>query len=126
MFQEYILPTLLALGGTIITLLGTLAIAYLKKWADKLMDKLEATEAERGAVEALMAGMEKVQEDFVIMAKRAAEDGKLTAEERKEALDLAIMHAKTLAKGPALDLLNAAGKERLGAWAKQILAKWSK
>lgn len=124
MFEEHILPVLVPTLAAVIAAVGAFVIAYIKRWSDRLLEKMDASEAERAAVEALMAGMELAQEDIVEDLKKKAADGKLTAEERREALDYAIRAAKGLAKGPALAVLTTSSRERLGAWAKQILAKW--
>jgi hypothetical protein len=123
-FAEHILPILIPTVAAIIAAVGAFVIAYIKKWSDKLLERMNASDAERQAVEALMAGMELAQEEIVNDLKIKAADGKLTADERREVLDFAIERAKALAKGPALEVLKASSRERLGAWAKQILAKW--
>lgn len=123
---EQILPIIVPVLAAVVSALGGAVILYIRKWSNKLMEKHDASEAERKAVEALMEGIEHAQESLVNEIKKSAADGKLSKEERKQALDLAIDHAKSVAKDEALDLLKASSKERLGGWAKQILAKWSK
>ena len=124
MFEEHILPILIPTVAAVVAAVGAFVIAMIKKWSDRLLERMQASEAERQAVEALMAGMELAQEEIVNDLKIKAADGKLTADERREALDFAIKTAKALAKGPALKVLETSSRERLGAWAKQILAKW--
>lgn len=105
---------------------GTLFLA-LMSWLVKLyINKTKATETEKQALDALLEGMAKAQEEFVRQAKAAAEDGKLTADEIDQAKTLAIEHAKAIAIGPAKDYLIAASKERLSSLIKQLLAKVKK
>lgn len=123
---EYVVPTVLPLLITVASVFVTMAIAYLKRWSKRLMDKWEATDAEQSAVQALFQGVEHAQEAIVVDLKRGAVDGKLTKDERAQALSLAIDHAKKVAKGPGLDLLKTWSRERMGGIVKQILAKISK
>jgi hypothetical protein len=70
--------------------------------------------------------MATAQEAIVRDAKKKASDGKLTKDEIEQAKQLAIGHALTVAKGPALNVLKEMSKERLGSMIKQLLAKVSK
>lgn len=124
--QEYVLPTLLPTVITVVGILATLAIAYLKTWSKRLMEKWKASDAEKEAVNALLQGVEFAQEHLVVELKRGAKDGKLTKEERSQALDLAISHAKKVAAGPGKDLLLTWSRERMGGLVKQILSRISK
>ena len=109
--------------GTIATVV-TAAIAWsVRKLANYLIEKMKATDVEKEAIQCLLEGMAKAQDDFVREAKSAAADGKLKKDEIEKAKAMAIEHAKTIAKGPAKDLLLAMGKERLGSLIKQLLAK---
>lgn len=75
------------------------------------------------ALEALQAGVAHSDDTFVEWAKKAKEDGKLTKEEREEALKIAKNKALELAKGPALDLLKRQGAAILNMWIKKIVEK---
>lgn len=125
-FQEYILPPLVTLLATAASALITWGMMKLRKWVKTMEEKANASEGERQAVEALMEGVEKAMEDLVIDLKKKAADGKLTKEERAQALDYAINHAKSVAKGPGLDALKTISRERAGFLVKQLLAKVSK
>ena len=107
-------------------ILGTILIGLLKHYAGKLMERIKASDAEKEAVQCLLEGMAETQESFVRDAKKKAADGKLTPDEIKQAKKLAISHALTVAKGPALDVLKTMGEARMGSLIKQLLAKLSK
>jgi len=90
----------------LVSALVTLSTGLLFKWLRKL-------EVEKDAVDTLRVAVARVHDDYVIFLKRAAEDGKLSEEERKEARTRAVDEALDLAKGPVLKLLVAWGKPRL-------------
>lgn len=118
-YEKWWVPVL----GTILTLLAGVVTYALKKLADKLMEKIKATDAEKEAVQCLLEGMAIAQESIVRAAKIASEDGKLTTDEIAAAKKVAIEHALAVAKGPAKDVLLAMGQERMGSVIKQLLAK---
>lgn len=106
--------------------IGAALIMMLKHYAGKLVERIKASDAEKEAIQCLLEGMAKSQEEIVRNAKKAASDGKLTKEEIDLAKKTAISHALTIAKGPALDVLKQMGTERLGSLIKQLLAKLRK
>jgi len=108
---------------TALPILFALITAMLKHYGGKLMARINASDAEKEAVQCLLEGMAEAQESFVRGAKKAAADGKLTPEEIKQAKTLAIGHALTVAKGPALNVLKTMGEKRMGSLIKQLLAK---
>ena len=81
---------------------------------------------EKKAMEAVEEGMEHAQEEFVVWKKRASADGKLSKEERAEAREIALKHAKSIATGPAGKLLASWAKEKVGARIQRILNKKGK
>lgn len=109
----------------LLPVLGALLLGMLKYYAGKLMDKIKASDAEKEAIQCLLEGMAKSQEEIVREAKKAAADGKLGKTEIQAAKEMAIAHALTIAKGPALDVLKQMGTERMGSLIKQLLAKLS-
>lgn len=111
MLVEVLLPAIMAI-----------AMYYLTRLGHAGMVKLKASDAEKDAFTALMAGVEHAQQVFVEDIK--AMGGKLDAAARQQALDLAMAHALSVAKGPGKDLLITMGRERVGAWVKTILARW--
>ena len=111
--------------GTLATVVAAVLTYTLKRLADKLLEKMKATDAEKEAMQCLLEGMAKSQESIVREAKKAASDGKLSKEEIQQAKDCAIAHALSVAKGPALEVLKTMGTERLGSIIKQLLAKLS-
>jgi len=111
---------------SLLPVLGALLLGLLKHYAGKLMERIKASDAEKEAIQCLLEGMAKTQEEFVRETKKAAADGKLSKTEIEQAKKMAIAHAITVAKGPALDVLKAMGTERLGSLIKQLLAKMSK
>jgi hypothetical protein len=115
-----------SLIGAILPILGALLIVIIKYYAGKLMQRINASDAEKEAIQCLLEGMATAQEAIVRDAKKKASDGKLTKDEIEQAKQLAIGHALTVAKGPALNVLKEMSKERLGSMIKQLLAKVSK
>ena len=112
--------------GTIVTILGSVIVYLIRKLINKAIAKMDMDEAEKEAVQAVLAGMAKAQTDVVREAKKTAADGKLTKDEIRDAKRVAIDHAKEIAKGPAKDLLMTWGKDRLDSLIKQLLAKFKK
>ena len=76
---------------------------------------------ETDAVDTLRNAVSLVGDDFVVWRKRASADGKLTAEEREEAKDLAISKARELATGPVLRMLTRWGTWKLTALVNRIV-----
>lgn len=112
--------------GTILTVIS-LAVTYgLKKFASYIVNRLKASDAEKEAIQCLLQGMAKAQDEVVRSAKLAAADGKLTKKEVEQAKAVAIANALEVAKGPAKDVLIKMGSERLGSLIKQLLAKFAK
>ncbi len=72
------------------------------------------------ALAALEEGWAIAQEDFVIWAKRAKADGKLSQDEREEARKLAYEHALKIATGPARELLQAWTQDKILALLSKI------
>ncbi len=112
--------------GTIAAVIGSVVVYLFRKLINKAIAKMDLDEAEKEAVQAVLAGMAKAQNEIVHEAKIAAADGKLTKVERENAQRLAVDHAKEIAKGPAKDLLMSWGKDRLDSLIKQLLAKFKK
>ena len=124
--DQYVMPTLLPILITAASILLTMGIAYLRNWSKRLMEKWKMSDAEKATVDAIFQGIVFAQEHLVVELKRGAEDGKLTKEERAQALDLALDHAKKIATGPAKDLLMVWSREKVDGVVKSILAKISK
>ena len=76
---------------------------------------------EAQTVDTLRNAVATVGEDFVVWRKRAADDGKLTSDERAEARTLAVAKAKELATGPVLRLLLKWGEGRISALINRIV-----
>jgi hypothetical protein len=112
--------------GTIATALAAVITWAIRKLVNHLIAKMNATDAEKEALQCLLQGMAKAQDDFVREAKAAASDGKLKKDEIEKAKKIAIDHALSLAKGPAKDVLVTMGVGRMGSLIKQLLAKMSK
>lgn len=106
-----------------ISILGAVLLLGLRAFGNWLMAKVDASQAEREAYQALLEGMAKAQEAIVREAKKASADGKLTKEEMDAARTIAIEHAKAVAVGPGKDIVLAWSKERADSLIKQFLAK---
>jgi len=112
--------------GTVATAVVGLIGYFIRKLINRIVKKMDMDDAEREAVQALLAGMAKAQDEVVREAKKAAADGKLTKEEIKTARLTAISHAREVATGPAKELLLSWGEDRLDSLIKQLLAKFKK
>jgi len=111
---------------TLIPVIVGIGMLLLKSYAVKFMKRIDASDAEKEAVQCLLEGMAEAQESIVRDAKKKASDGKLTKTEIEQAKKFAIGHALEVAKGPALDVLKEMGSKRMGSLIKQLLAKMSK
>ena len=76
---------------------------------------------ETEAVDTLRNAVSLVGDEFVVWRKRANEDGKLTAEEREEAKNLAMAKARELATGPVLSVLTKWGSAKLSALITRVV-----
>ena len=123
---ESIEPIVTPVVITQVGMLATVAMYYLRKGANWLATKTKASDAERDAMDALLAGMSYAQEELVLQLKRDSADGKLTVGERKRVRDAAIVRAKMLASDEGRKFLTTVTTERLDAAIKQILSTWSK
>lgn len=63
-----------------------------------------------------------VQDEYAVWRKRAHADGKLTAEERAEALALAKTKAVAIAQGPAAEIIKNLAVYEFNSIVKRILA----
>lgn len=73
------------------------------------------------AIDTLRTAVAQVGDDFVVWRKRAAADGKLTKEERTQAVDLAKAKAMELASGPVLRLLLRWGEDKLNGLVTRVV-----
>lgn len=103
----------------VLTALGTGLLWVMKKW----FSDYKATTVYREAIEALEIGWNKTQEQFVVWTKRAAADGKLTADERAEARQMALDFAQASASGQARVLLATWGQDKVAALLAKITGK---
>lgn len=107
----------------IVLALGAIVAYYISRLGHRVLVKTKASQAEKDAFDAVMAGVEYAYETFVREAKEAS-GGKLTAVDRRAALDLAITHAKSVASDEGKAFLETMVRERVGGWVKTILARW--
>lgn len=98
-------------------------MAFGLRW---LGNKLNASQAVKDAQEALILGVQAVQAEYVEALKRGNADGKLTPEEAKEAKDLALAKAKTLASAQGLKVMQAWGEDKLSALVELVLNRIKK
>ena len=110
--------------GTIATLLGVLLTFIAKKVADRIVTRINADEQEKAAIDAILEGMAKAQDEIVREAKRISKDGTLTSEEIEKARTVAYEHAMEVATGPVKNLLIQWGKTRVDSVIKQLLNKF--
>jgi len=114
------------IAGTVLVIVSTLLAFGLRKFSKWLIQKVDANDAQKEALQALLEGMAKAQDEIVREAKKASEDGKLTKDEINKAKDMAWTHAKAVAVGPAKDIVINWTSERVSSYIKQFLAKTKK
>lgn len=112
--------------STIIGAVATFVLTILSYYIKKIIDAQIAKNQDNEALQCLLEGMAKAQEEIVREAKEIAKDGKLTKEEIESAKLLAWEHAKAIATGPAKDIVLAWTKERVASLIKQLLSKVGK
>tara|TARA_R110000737_G_scaffold297793_1_gene304605 strand:+ start:146 stop:511 length:366 start_codon:yes stop_codon:yes gene_type:complete len=76
---------------------------------------------ETSAVDSLRDGIAQAGDEFVVWRKRAAADGKLTAEDREAAKRMAADNALLIAKGPVLKMLTSWGKPKMEAMISRLV-----
>ena len=106
----------------IVAILGCLWL-LLRKFVGTLLTRMEASEAEKKAIDALLIGMSE-QQPIANGIKKAAADGKITKEEAKNLEDEALKIAKEIATGPAKEVVLNWGEKEIGSLIKQLLAKF--
>jgi hypothetical protein len=100
------------------------AVGVLLLWAIGVaLKKFKENEILAQVYDAIRVGVDAAQEDYVVWHKRASADGKLTAAERREAMDIAYQHAKALLTGPAALLLMSWGWSKIQSVIKQQVEK---
>jgi len=110
------------IGLILVVILGALW-TLARKFMNKILDKMDATETEKQAIDALLAGMAE-QQPIANGIKKAAADNKITATEAKALEAAALATAKELATGPAKDLLLSWSEKKVSSVIKQLLAKF--
>ena len=106
----------------VVAILGCLWL-LLRKFVGTLLTRMEASEAEKKAIDALLVGMAE-QQPIVNGIKKAAADGKITKDEAKAIEAEALKIAKEIATGPAKDVVLNWGEKEVSSLIKQLLAKF--
>lgn len=96
----------------------------IRNWIKKTVAKADLNAAQTEALESLLEGMAKVQDDEVRALKESAADGKLSKLEVEKMQGIAWDHAKLVATGPAKDIVVSWSKDRVASLIKQLLAKY--
>jgi len=120
--QDWWVPLL----GTIASALGAGLLYLVRRLVNRLIEKIDASEADKEAIQYLLEGMNKAQDEIVRKAKEVSDDGKLTEKEMMAARELAVMHAKSVAKGTAKKVLDGWSAERTASVIKQLLESFKK
>jgi len=109
--------------GSVLTILMAVLTFVAKKFVSWLIEKAEMNDAEKEAMQYLLEGMTKAQEELVREAKKSSADGKLTKEEIKQAETMAFDYAKRAAMGKAKDVVISWSTRRASSLIKQLLSK---
>ena len=64
--------------SSVVVLILTIVSGFITKYINQLSKKINRTENEKVASQALLEGVVKAENELVIKAKKAASDGKLT------------------------------------------------
>lgn len=118
--EAHWLWTLLA-SDTVVNLwlwLTTSGVALLVGWL-----KWQGSRKEQ-ALLCLAAGVRETYEHYVRHIKQSREDGKLSDDEREEAVRQAIAHAKRYALTEGFDLLKVMAKELLPVWVDALVRRF--
>jgi len=113
-----------ALGSLLVTIIGVIG-AYVTGLIRKMTKNMALNEANKEAVEALLEGMAKAQDDIGRDLKLAAADGKLSKEEALRLRNHALDHAKNTVSGPAKEIIMAWTTDRVASLIKQLLSKYT-
>lgn len=110
-FIQYIVPVLGTAIGSV--------LLYLIKW---LFDRFKISEQYNGLYEAIEVGVHKVEEEYIAQIKRSSGDGKLTPEERQEAMMRAWDVAKNYATDPKIkSALEQLTQDQINSLVKKVL-----
>lgn len=116
--------------GWWVNILGTVAVLVMagvwlgvRKFINTVMDKMNTSEAEKEAINALLAGMAE-QQPIANGIKKAAVDGKITKDEAKALETSALEIAKKIATGPARDIVVTWSGGQVSSLVKQLLSKF--
>lgn len=122
--QSIDVPTLLVpvIMTVITTILG--GVTYgVKRFIDYLIGKMEASDKEVQALNAVMDSIVEIEHTLVADLKAASEDGKLTKDEI-DAIEAKVMSSvQSTASGPVLDTITSWGERRLKAIIKQLVVR---
>jgi len=117
-------------SGWWVGLLCTLLVAMLggfwfllRKFVNTLLTKMNTSEAEKEAIDALLVGMAE-QQPIANGIKKAAADNKITKEEAKSLEEQALKVAREIATGPAKDVILKWTGAQVSSFVKQLLAKY--
>ena len=110
----------------LLEIVGTVLAAVLSIFDAWVVKKINASVAEKEAIEALSQGVNHTYLEYVREMKNAKEDGKLTDIEAATARHKAWDHAKSVARGPGLKLLLTWGAPRALSLIQDLVAKKSK
>jgi hypothetical protein len=123
MFAEITIPTWLVGSLEIILLaIAGLVTALIGLATQRIIVKMNASEAEKQGLLALQAGIISIEETVKEKVVSAMEDGIITSEEASNLRQAAYDKAIEVAKGPGKDFLIALGKERVVPLIEKLLA----
>lgn len=77
----------------------------------------------REALQALEAAVDVTYREYVAAIKAARVDGKLTAEERREARSRARLKAIQIARERGIDLLQTLGRDQIEVWIAKLVKR---
>lgn len=106
-----------------VTAILTTFIFLVRKLVNFLIKKMEASDAEKEAFQALLEGMAIAQNEIVREAKATSKNGRLTKDEIIRSEQIAWAHAKKIASSDARKVMIGWTMDRVSSLIKQLLGR---
>ena len=110
-------------AAILVSLLVSYISLYARKFIKKLEDKFMKDSAMAEALDLLLEGISKAEDDLGRDLKQSAADGKLSKAEIGQLETIAITHVREVATGPAREIVLNWTSARVKALIKQLIGK---
>lgn len=116
----------LEIAASVLTVILAGLGLLIRKLVNSLVGHLDRSNLLRQVMDLLMGGIAEAETELVRTIKESSKDGKLTKNEVRQVERYAIDKARSLATGPAKDLLINTSEEVLRGWIKNLVQKVDK